>query len=762
MHGQQSSLYNGVSSRSRGWKTRKTEKEPDISATSSTILKWDGASRSSEVWDNLRRDPELWYRNGNCYVHLYGKGQSKRGPSFKVPFSTLLEAQCHPLINSYISDESDLDDAKSGPFQLFIPAPPQSEKRQSYNYHLATRNFFAFIFRRSMAGETLGSALIGLMHSMAQFRSQTANNEDDLLNYMDEEGYLDMNCQPNHALAMLRLSEEFQIRELYINAFTHCCGMANLLLGSEYQLLSSMTRNSIRKARLEMERRLAQSSKMLRSFVQDELSEANMDLYPGARAHIERFRTLLHGLYAARFGYYPPQSGHSSNGIFEVDVLRTMRYDFEALYDYLVDEGFDTTRACPSLIKGGISALQSIQSFDARYGLNTLPHPLPLLPEVTETTISPRRISWVKKPSKTDPSQRCKTLAALLVATNSRRTDVVKSPLVRAYRKFEEDSVYSPTKADRMEGLGLSDARKVRWILIYAMYQILRQATEVPSEVQDTTAPYHLCIAKADIPSWPEQRPTLLRSHSLSGQVDCAPSLCSTDLTSRSSSPAPPSLEIRPDIDYLANQRSEVRERTAGKLRRNPSLINSLANPMSRTSSSVRRSFSFLKPFHNETAVRGYANDMEKTHGGPAIARGPSLSHHDNNTISSISDASHSSLSYSNSDAGSSESSHTSVSSNVTQSTLETREISQQLESVCTRCGHHEFSNASSNPSLGSRQYTTGDRTSNDRLIVQRLANVHIKTSFEPAPLNIRKNYHPNASDYVTSVMEAEDRTSMD
>ncbi|KAI0165849.1 hypothetical protein GGR57DRAFT_138868 [Xylariaceae sp. FL1272] len=758
MRGQQSSLYNGISNRSRGWKTRKME--PDVSAANPTILKWDGASRSSEVWDNLRRDPELWYRHGDCYVHLYGKGQSKRGPAFKIPFSTLLEAQCRPLINRYISDDIDPDDvtANNGPFQLFIPAPPQSDKRQSYNYHLTTRNFFAFIFRRSMAGETLGSALIGLMHCMAQFRSQIVDNVGDLMSYMDEEGYLDMNCQPNHALAMLRLSEEFQIRELYVNAFSHCCGMADMLLGSEYQLLSSMTRKSIRKARLGMEARLVQSSTMLRSFLLDELSEANMDMYPGARAHIERFRTLLHGLYAARFGYYPPQSRNSSNEIFEVDVLRTMRYDFEALYDYLVDEGFDTTRACPSLVKGGISALQSIQLFDDTYGLNTLPHPLPLLPEVTDSTMSSKRIFWVKKSNKADQSQRCKTLAALLVATNSRRTDVVKSPLVRAYRKFEEDSVYSPTKADRMERLGPSDARKVRWILIYAAYQTLRQVTEIPGEVQDTNVPYHLCIAKADIPPWPEERPDLLRLYTLSDQATCVSSLCSTDLTSRSSSPAPlSSLEIKPDIDYLATQRSEVSDRRANKLRRNSSLMDSIANPISRTSSSVCRSFSFLKSFHSETAVCGDGNGVETVHEDSATARGPSLSKYDNSTISSISDAAYSPNSYSNSDAGISDSSNTSASSSPTEPTSETWKNLQRQESVCTRCGHHELRNASSNPSLGSKQYAMGDQPpSDDSLIVQRVANVQIKTSSEPAPLNFRKNQYLGASDYVKAVVEAE------
>lgn len=70
--------------------------------------------------------------------------------------------------------------------ELYIPAPPKSDKHQSYKYHLATRNFFAFIFRRSIVGEHLGTALITLMHSIYEFRTADADNVRDLISYLDE------------------------------------------------------------------------------------------------------------------------------------------------------------------------------------------------------------------------------------------------------------------------------------------------------------------------------------------------------------------------------------------------------------------------------------------------------------------------------------------------------------------------------------------------------------------------------------------------
>ena len=54
-----------------------------------------------------------------------------------------------------------------------------------------------------------------------------------------KEGYLNFQCQPTHALAVLHLAEVLHFRDLYIDAFAHCCGMSDqLFLGPEYQVSS--------------------------------------------------------------------------------------------------------------------------------------------------------------------------------------------------------------------------------------------------------------------------------------------------------------------------------------------------------------------------------------------------------------------------------------------------------------------------------------------------------------------------------------------
>ncbi|KAI2630623.1 hypothetical protein GGR54DRAFT_162235 [Hypoxylon sp. NC1633] len=628
------SLYNGISNRSRGWKTKKSDNISGMrQCRSHGVMRWDGASMSSKAWDNLKRDTELWHRDGNCYIHLYGQGQSRRGPAFKVPFSRLLEADCYPLIDRYMAQDvlsstdyiqdDKRDPARRSRIELFIPAPPRLDKQQSYKYHLATRNFFAFLFRRSVVGDNLGAALITLMHSMHEFRTDDADNARDLISYLDEEGYLNFRRHPTHALAILRLAEAFQLRDLYINAFAHCCGMSDQLSAvPEYQLVSPVSRKLIRCARVEMNLRLGQSANMLGTFLEYEMSEAHLGLYSGARAHLERFRSLLQDFYAARFGSYPPPSVDSRTTIFEVNVFQTMRTDFEALFQYLVDDKFDITQNSPFLAQGGICIWQSVQSFDMRHEFKTLFHPLPLLPKVSQDNI--KKGLWMAHQIRSNQRQRDNTYFALVKATNQRH-DLLKNGLVRAYRQFEEDLVYSSTKADKLENLGPMDSRKVRWILIYGIYQALRQATDIPPEVRDAAgAPYHLCVSTADLPPWDGERPVYTLAQSQTDHIVRSTSPSTTDRGSIISFPRQRSFEIKPDIDYLAitHRESTSKETKEGgsRLRRAASWRGSLTRNLSMSLRPQRSAARLTKPQPDKTAqsthkspyheivVQGYGN----------------------------------------------------------------------------------------------------------------------------------------------------------
>ncbi|CRK28869.1 hypothetical protein BN1708_015350 [Verticillium longisporum] len=550
---------------------------------SSNVKRWDGAARACADWDSLRRDPELWFRGGNCFVHLYGKGQSRRGPAFKVPFGGLLSAKCHPLIQRFIARDmpespgsffdpyDDLDQwhylNPTRKVDLYIPAPPMANKQDAFLYHLATRNLIAWVFNRSVVGDHLGTALINLLSSMSEFRNDDEDHVGDLLDYLDEEGYLDIRNQPIHALALLRMAETFQIRDIFTDAFCHCVGMSDRLPSTpEWQLVSSPTR-----------------------------------------------RTKL--------GYYPPTPADGRSSAFEPEIYRIMCDDFEALYELLVNDNFTSAGSIPLLAQGGICAVQSVHAFDARYDFKSLDHPLPLLPEVPTTPTS-RRIPWLSRSDKLKPDNRLVLHAAQVKASNHGKVDIMRNDLVRAYRKFEEQSVAPLTKVDRNEKISLVDVRKVRWILVYAIYQVLRNCTDVPEEVNDIDADYNLAVSTDYLPSWNEEDGVLgYQSNTTSAISSSAVSMCSP-----SAMVTPTEFKIEPDIDYFTihrdEEKKENRRSMISRVKSTPPRALSIGKSISRNST-LRRSMSIFKGFHgpaepteptprkssyHEIVVHGYGN----------------------------------------------------------------------------------------------------------------------------------------------------------
>lgn len=79
-------------------------------------------------------------------------------------------------------------------------------------------------------GNHLGGALVGLLNSLNEFRSEGEDNLQAIIDYMDEEGYADMSNQPDHALAIFFFAEHFQFKDLWIDAFAHCVGMNERLI----------------------------------------------------------------------------------------------------------------------------------------------------------------------------------------------------------------------------------------------------------------------------------------------------------------------------------------------------------------------------------------------------------------------------------------------------------------------------------------------------------------------------------------------------
>lgn len=399
--------------------------------------------------------------------------------------------------------------------ELFIPAPATATKEEAFEWHLTTRNFFAYIFRKPLVGRQLGQALVNLEERIYAFCS-SGNRRKNFLSYAGHQGYRDLVDCPDYALAMVYYAEHYKLRDIWIDAFAHCVGMnESLPTSAEYvvctsntpfesiltrlQSVSSLTKALIVRARLEMDIHLDRATAEIREFLLNDVSPSHLGLTDAARAHVDRFRSFLHGFYIEKFGYWPPPKGLT----FPKVMFQSMYNDFKNLYEYLVDIESTADFSSQKPASGGICVLQNVESFDKRHKFPSLPHPLPLLPKegyVKVRTQSQKSLRTLTLGSKQNKSDRyMATYAALTSATNRGDPAITTSSIVQAYQRFERQ--WAQNHGD--EKVSMTEARKARWILIYGTLQYLISALRAPKEVRDNERPnYPLCCLVVEQSPW--------------------------------------------------------------------------------------------------------------------------------------------------------------------------------------------------------------------------------------------------------------------
>ncbi|KAG5920947.1 hypothetical protein E4U61_007322 [Claviceps capensis] len=602
------------------------------SSSSMKLKRWDGTKRIGTSWDGFQEDSELRIRNGNCFIYLHsyetvhGGPDAKMAPSFILPFSLLLAHKCYALIERFLASRATGDSTSGhrrspGDFrklyhsdpkqrvELFMPTPRGATARQRQRHQLSTRNFFAWVLGRSLVGETLGEALVGLLESMYEYRScGSVDNVADLVRYLQVEGYLSLARLPDHALAVLRLAETFRLKTLYLESLSHCVAMGDLVSGRpDLQHVSLATRELMHASKNELDTRLKKTSHMLQNFLDHELSESQLGIPAGIRVHLELFRTFLLSFYSAKMGYYPPLD-------FDGCMYRAMARDFTALYNLLVDEGYSSDEAMPSVAVGGLCTLQLIQSFDARNGFEPMKHPLPRLPHRDEQSRSGNRIPWPSLRAKSRNNERHLDHVSLVRASNWRQESFENS-LVKAYRKFEEECALFPRKLSTDERVSLVDGRKIRWILVYGVHQTLQYATQLPSGVPaDPATTQIISLVKTTKVPWEDgtlsggiprsqTEPALSRLREQQQQQQQSDTAVAA---------AKKRVEIKPDIDYFALTHKEEES--------NPALSSALQRRKTLPANSrfvTRRSNSFKQAFSSQGTIRKSLRRLNKTSSVP-------------------------------------------------------------------------------------------------------------------------------------------------
>lgn len=280
----------------------------------------------------------------------------------------------------------------------------------------------------------------------------------------------------------------------------HCVGMFDRIeTMSEWQDISPVTRALVERANLECQVEVNDAEERLASFDFDSIWSPSPEDTDTGRGCYDRLRLLFVGFYTSERGMWPPLRIQDGPWLTR-ELLATLRTDFGALYEYLVDRQAisDVPQLSTSLhqdckgisdkpdhILEPYSMADILKSFDERNNYPTIPHPYPLLP--------------ISIPSNTGTSDRLHTRKVGLAYSDSTNVyllgDSMTNKLVDAYIRFE--------KIDQVTVVDPHTARQSRWILIYAILQTLASVNvDAPGLKWKEGVSYHLNAKSRRNPPW--------------------------------------------------------------------------------------------------------------------------------------------------------------------------------------------------------------------------------------------------------------------
>ena len=356
-----------------------------------------------------------------------------------------------------------------------------------------------------------------------------------------------------------------------------------------------------------MDLKLGQVTDAVSNFFESELSSPFLGLHQAARDHLDRFRSFLHSYYIEQHGFWPPDK--FDREVTQRLVYDTMYSDFRSLYHHLADtKSADSDSDSEISTTGGICVLQNVRSFDYKSGFDPLPDLLPQLPCEANINVDniisrkERRKSWnpVVKRKFEKEARNARRMQALVDSTN-RDWTLMSCVLVRRFSEFEVKAA-----TDELETISLADGRKVRWIAVYAILQILISVMSAPKEVRNKEGlSYSLCCKAPELLPWQDVSP----AESVLGiKAELRPDMTHSHTNTE---PARPALarkssglrERRETIDTVPRRRSMTRTASAFRSSSLRRLMSNKSDVSLNEASKKRQSFC-------EIYVPGYGNGL--------------------------------------------------------------------------------------------------------------------------------------------------------
>lgn len=173
---------------------------------STSFRRWDAKKKEASEWKYYELDPELFVHDGNCSVYISREKLDGSRPSFRVPFSVLVSANCLTLIQeaaivlpepSAQQSTSDTNPSAGGSlirgphYSLCLEAPDFYSNAEVLQYHITTRNLFAWVMGKPVVGISPATALSALKIRLDAWRPSSEDNFVALSVYATDQGYCD-------------------------------------------------------------------------------------------------------------------------------------------------------------------------------------------------------------------------------------------------------------------------------------------------------------------------------------------------------------------------------------------------------------------------------------------------------------------------------------------------------------------------------------------------------------------------------------------
>lgn len=384
--------------------------------------------------------------------------------------------------------------------EIHFPAPDNASRLDILRHHITTRNFFAFLLSKPLVGLTLYQALTDLHERLYFYMTPDVDCTEIMIRYVTKNGLHKVTNDPAAAAGLLSWSEKNDVvwPEGWREAFVHCIGMYNNLRGlPELSDVSHGSRALLELSHLELQARIEECQYRFSAFNFDDLWLTSIP--PSSLPHrsFDNFREFLRRYYERAYKGWPPASSLGSGDHWLTrELTQRLQSDFACLYEYFVDRRRLWNKSSEKSPDDDILSLTKIfLLFDKKHEYPHIPHPYPLLPNLTAEIFEGKQPKSGLFSSKARTTEK-KVVHACTEASNATRlqAEVTNNSLLVAFLRFQ--------KFDLVTEMNPREVRQGRWILLYGILQVLSTLSVDTPGLWFKDVPYFLNARLSGHPPW--------------------------------------------------------------------------------------------------------------------------------------------------------------------------------------------------------------------------------------------------------------------